>query len=183
MYALVLAEARYVAPFVVLLLLGPWLLVRLPRARWSAALSANVSVVIVILFLVQTGSNTSGLVGSILSQVQNGQILASDDQAQVAEALRSAGIEPGDPVASGDRAFNDYWARLARVRIVAEVSERDGAAILQADLTARAVAQRVLLAQNVRAIIARAWPSPMDDPGWQPIDGTDYFYHLVADRS
>ena len=62
MYALVLAEARYVAPFVVLLLLGLLLLVRLPRARWSAALSANISVVIVILFLVQTGSTTSDLV-------------------------------------------------------------------------------------------------------------------------
>jgi hypothetical protein len=183
MYALVLAEARYVAPFVVLLLLGLLLLVRLPRARWSAALSANISVVIVLLFLVQTGSNTSDLVGSTFQQLLHGQILASDDQAQVARALRSAGIEPGDPVASGDRAFNDYWARLARVRIVAEVSGRDGGAILQADPEARAVAQRVLLAQNVRAVVARAWPSQMDDPGWQPIDGTDYFYHLVADRS
>ena len=179
MYALVLAEARYVAPFVVLLLLGLLLLVRLPRARWSAALSANVSVVVVILFLVQTGSNTSDLVGSTLSQVLNGQILASDDQVQVADALRSAGIAPGDRVASGDRAFNAYWARLARVHIVAEVSERDSAAILQADLEARAVAQRVMLAQNVRAVVARAWPSQMEDPGWQPIDGTDYFYYLV----
>jgi hypothetical protein len=183
MYALVLAEARYVAPFVVLLLLGLLLLVRLPRVRWSAALSANISVVIVVLFLVQTGSNTSDLVGSTFQQLLHGQILAADDQAQVARALRSAGIEPGDPVASGDRAFNAYWARLARVRIVAEVSERDGGAILQADPEARAVAQRVLLAQNVRAVIARAWPSQIEDPGWQPIDGTDYFYHLVADRS
>jgi hypothetical protein len=183
MYGLVLAEARYVAPFVVLLLLGLLLLVRLPRARWGVALSANVSVVIVILFLVQTASNTADFVGATLTQVLNGQILASDDQAQVAGALRSAGIQPGDPVASGDRAFNDYWARLARVRIVAEVSERDGAAVLQTDPAARAAAQRVLLAQNVRAVIARAWPSPTDDPGWQPIDGTDYFYHLVADRS
>lgn len=182
MYALVLAEARYVAPFVVLLVLGLLLLVRLPRARWSAALSANVSVVIVILFLVQTLTNTSALAGSTLSQVVHGQILAADEQVQVALALRSAGIEPGDRVASGDRGFNAYWARLARVHIVAEVSERDSS-IVQGDLEARAVAQRVLLAQNVRAVIARAWPSQMEDPGWRPIDGTEYFYHLVADRA
>ena len=180
MYALVLAEARYVAPFVMLLLLGLLLLVRLPRARWSADLSANVSVVIVILFLVQIWSNTSDFVSSTFQELPHGQILAVDDQARVAGALRSAGIEPGDPVASGDRAFNAYWARLARVRIVAEVSERDAAAILEADPEARAVAQRVLLAQKVRAVIAHGWPSSMDDPGWHPIDGTDYFYHLVA---
>jgi hypothetical protein len=180
MYAVVLAEARYVAPFVMLLLLGLLLLVRLPRARWSAALSANVSVVMVILFLVQTWSNTSDFVGSTFQELRQGHMLAADDQALVASALRSAGIEPGDPVASGDRAFNAYWARLARVRIVAEVSERDAGAVLGADPAARAVAQRVLLAQKVRAVIARGWPSPMEDPGWQPIDGTDYFYHLVG---
>jgi hypothetical protein len=112
-----------------------------------------------------------------------GDVLAPDDQAQVANALRSAGIVPGDTVASGDRAFNDYWARLARVRIVAEVSGRDGAAILEADPAARMAAQRLLLAEDVRAVVARAWPAQTGDPGWRPIEGTDYFYYLVPNRS
>src|SRR6202011_1094039 len=98
MYALVLAEARYVAPFVVLLLLGLLFLVRLPRANWSAALCAKVSVVIVIVFLFQTGSKMSALAGWTVSQVQQGQLLVPDAQARVASALRSAGIRPGDPV-------------------------------------------------------------------------------------
>jgi len=183
MYALVLAEARYVAPFMVLLVLGTLMLARLPKARWSAALSTNASVAIALIFVVQTVTTTSDLASSTFAQVVQGDALAADDQAQVANALRSAGIVPGDAVASGDRAFNDYWARLARVRIVAEVSGRDGAAILEADPAARTAAQQLLLAQDVRAVVARGWPAQTGDPGWHPIAGTDYFYYLVPGRS
>jgi hypothetical protein len=182
MYALVLAEARYVAPFVLLLLLGLLLLVQLPETRWSAQLAARASVIMVVVLVLQIAWATSGSARSVLAQIRQGRLLEPDDQVRVARALRSAGIGPGDRVASGNRAFNDYWARLARVRIVAEVSERDAPAVLDADAAARAAAQQVLLAQNVRVIVARAWPALTDDPGWQPIEGTDYFYHLVPAR-
>jgi hypothetical protein len=182
LYALVLVEARYVAPFVVLLLLALLMMVRLPKAGWSAALVAHVGVVILGVLVLQIGWTTSGLVRSMLSQVREDRLFAADDQAQVASALRSAGIRPADPIASGNRAFNDYWARLARVHIIAEVSARDGAAILDADPAARAAAQRLLLAQDVRAVVAEAWPAQTGDPGWRPIEGTDYFYYLVPDR-
>jgi len=61
LYALVLVEARYLAPFVVLLILGSFMLVRLPDARWSAVLIARVSVVVVSTLLLQIGWSTSGL--------------------------------------------------------------------------------------------------------------------------
>jgi hypothetical protein len=154
--------------------------VRLPQARWSAALATRASVVIAVVLVLQIGWTNAGLARSMLAQVLHGRLLDQDDQAQVATALRAAGIGPGDAVASGNRAFNDYWARLARVRIVAEVSERDGAAILDTEPDARAAVQRVLLAQPVRAVVARAWPAQTDAPGWRPIDGTDYFYYLTG---
>jgi hypothetical protein len=183
MYALVLAEARYVAPFVVLLMLGLLMVVRLPKARWSTALLANVCVVTVVVLVLQIGWSMSDVTGGTFSQVVQGGFLAPDEQAQVALALRAEGIAPGTAVASGNRGFNDYWARLARVRIVAEVSGLDGGAILEADPAARTAAQRLLLAQDVRAVVARAWPAQTGDPGWQAVAGTDYFYYLVPDRS
>jgi hypothetical protein len=182
MYALVLAEARYVAPFVLLLMLGLFMLVRLPKALWSTALATNVSVLMVVVLLLQIGSTMSDVAQSMLADVRQGRLFAPDDQAQVADALRSAGVAPGDSVASGNRGFNDYWAHLARVQIVAEVSGRDGTAILEADPAARTAAQRLLLAQDVRAVVARAWPAQTGDPGWHPIEGTDYFYYLVPAR-
>jgi hypothetical protein len=182
MYVPVLVEARYVAPFLLILVLGLLMVVRLPKARWSAALTANVSLVMVMVLLLQIGSISAGLARSALSQVLHGRLLEADDQAQVAVALRSAGLGPGDAVASGNRAFNDYWARLARVRIVAEVSGRDGFTILDDDASARTAAQQILLAQHVRAVVAQGWPAQTGDAGWHPIEGTDYFYYLVPDR-
>jgi hypothetical protein len=136
----------------------------------------------VAVLLLQVCLTTADVARSLLSEARQGRLFAPDEQAQVAVALRSAGIAPGDAVASGNRGFNAYWAHLARVRIVAEVSGLDGTAILDADPAARTAAQRLLLAQDVRAVVARAWPARTGDPGWQPIDGTDYFYYLVPAR-
>jgi len=183
MYALVLVEERYVAPFLVLLTLGLLTMVRLPKKGWSAALAGPFCMVLVLSLLLQIRSTTSELADSALSQVVHGQLLAPDDQAQVANALRSAGIQPGDPVASGNRAFNAYWARLARVSIVAEVSGYDGTAILDADAEARSAVQQLLLAQHVRAVVAYSWPAQTGDVGWVPVAGTNYFFYLVPGRS
>jgi hypothetical protein len=179
MYGLVLVEGRYVAPFVILLVLGVLMVVRLPNAGWSAALVARVSVIMLVVLVLQIISAAADPAGSLLSQAVQGRLLMPDVNAQVAAALRSAGVRPGDTVATGDRGFNAYWARLARVRIIAEVSGLDGAAILDADPAAREAAQRVLSAQRARAIVARTWPAQTGDPRWQPIDGTDYFYYLL----
>jgi hypothetical protein len=176
MYGLVLVEGRYVAPFIVLVVLGLLMLVR------PSSLVAPVSALIVAVLFLQIGSTIADPARSVFSDVLRGRITVPDEQAQVALALRAAGIGPGDAVASGNRGFNDYWARLARVHIVAEVSGRESAALLDADPTARTTATQVLLAQNVRAVVARSWPAQTADPRWLPIDGTDYFYYVVSPR-
>jgi len=182
MYAVVLVEARYMAPFLVLLMLGLVSLVQLPKTGWRAALVVPFSVVVLLAMLLRISWTTSEIGGSMLAQVMHDRLLAADDHSQVADALRSAGIRPGDPVASGNRAFNAYWARLARVPIVAEVTGYDATAILEADAEARSAAQRQLLAQPVRAVVAYSWPAHTGDAGWQPVDGTGYFYYIVANR-
>jgi len=178
LFALVLVEARYVAPFVVLLLLGLLTLVRRPDARRSAALAEFLGVVVAAAMVLQIGWNIAGVVGSTLSETVRAQLRAPDEHARVAATLRAAGIQPGDRVASGNRAFNAYWARLARVSIVAEVSGYDATAILEAEPDARAAAQRVLLAQQVRAVVAHSWPALTGDPGWRAIEGTDFYVYL-----
>ncbi len=182
LYAVVLVEGRYVAPFLVLLLVGLVTMVRLPKTRSASFLGTVVSAVIVLALLVQVGLTTFGLAERVFAQPVDRPLAASDDHAQVAMALRSAGIQPGDPVASGNRGFNAYWARLARLTIVAEVSGYDGTAILESDAEARRAAQQLLLTQDVRAVVAYSWPALTGDPGWQPIAGTNYFYYRVPAR-
>jgi len=117
--------------------------------------------------------------GSVASDIAHGNLLTPDEQAQVALGLRAAGVHPGDAVASGGRAFEDAWARIARVRIVAEVAERDGATMMANDGDARARVQQALLQTRVAAIVARDWPGLTGDPEWRSIEGTSYFYRLL----
>src|SRR5207302_538405 len=98
-YGLVLVEGRYVAPFVVLLVLG---LLTLVRARNSAT-AARISGLIALVLVFQIGSTL---------------------------------VDPA----------------------------------------------RALLSQPVRVVVASAWPAQTGDPGWIPIDATDYFYHVVSPR-
>lgn len=183
MYSLVLVEARYVAPFVVLLVLALLMLVRLPKSGWSATLLTNAVLLMVLVQVLQIGSIVADPAGSLVSQIRQGALFVPDDNAQVALALRSpsAGVEPQAAVATGDRGFNAYWARLARVRIVAEVSGFDGPGILEADPQARDATQQALLAQDVRAVVARGWPALTGDPRWQRVGDTDYLYYLVQE--
>jgi hypothetical protein len=171
LYAMVLVEERYVAPFLVLFVLGALALLRLPRNGWRAALAGLVSVLVVVAVVLQADPDSLPTTDRLAS--------SDDEQVNVALALRSAGIQPGDAVATGNRGFNAYWARLARVTLVAEVSGYDGTAVLESDARARAAAQQVLLAQPVRAVVAYSWPAQTADPGWRPVAGTGYFYYLV----
>ena len=177
MYSLVLVEPRYVAPFLVLLVLGLLTLIR-PTTPRVAALETPIGLMLVALMVLQIAIAMSEPAGAVLSEAVSGQLRAPDEHARVAVALRSAGVLPGDRIASGNRGFNAYWARLARVSIVAEVSGYDGTAILEAETDTRAAAQRLLLAQDIRALVARGWPALTSDPGWHAVDGTDYFYYL-----
>ena len=180
MYGLVLVEARYVAPFVVLFLLALLVRVRLPKTSWSTTLLTNAALLIVLVQVLQIGSILAEPAGAFAMDVKRGTIFAPDEQAQVAIALRSAGIQPRDAVATGDRGFNSYWARLARVRIVAEVSGFEGPSILENDPDAREATQHALRAQEVRAVVARRWPALTGGPGWQRVGDTDYLYYLVV---
>src|SRR6202022_1412207 len=70
LYALVLVEARYIAPFLVLLLLGLFMLVRLPSKPWSGALAKTVSAIMVLVLVLKIGSTMSEPAASLLSQIQ-----------------------------------------------------------------------------------------------------------------
>jgi hypothetical protein len=173
LFAPVLVEERYVAPFAVLTVLGLLMLIRL-RLAGLAVLAAAV------LLAVQLASTVPEYARPASTDLRHATLLEPDEQALVATALQhELGLQPGDAVVAGNRGFNAYWARLARLRIVAEVAGYDGTTILESDPDARSAAQQVLLAQPGRAIVAYGWPSLTGDPAWQPIDGTGYFFRRL----
>ena len=110
--------------------------------------------------------------------------LNSAQQVVVAERLRAMGIEPGDHVAMIGDGFNEYWARLEKVRIVAEAPN------LNTDKTGDSPAEfwdsspeielrvlNILKSAGAKAVIAPTAPK-VPKPGWMQIGGTGYAVYL-----
>ena len=111
MYATIFLETRYIAPFAVMLWFGVLLLLDpfMPSA-WRRGLFLGATAVVLLETLPRLMPNVRALSPGYRNQHW-------EDAAFV---LRS-GVSAGDPIAVvGDGMFA-YWARLARVRIVAEV--------------------------------------------------------------
>jgi hypothetical protein len=111
---------------------------------------------------------------------------ASAHSVLVAERLRSMGIEPGTPIALiGDGVDASDWARLGRVRIIAEVPHdhhadiRDSAtAFWNSSPEGEKTVLSVLKSTGAKAVVADAIPPDLP-PGWLPLGSTGravYFF-------
>jgi hypothetical protein len=106
-----------------------------------------------------------------------------------AQSLQQLGVQPGDEVACMGyyACLNDnYWARLASVRILTEVYNPNGNLFEQwAWLPNRAQVLDILREQNARVLVAQFDPASLDDDpaaaqGWIRLNGTDlYAYPLT----
>ncbi len=67
------------------------------------------------------------LVDTPATEIQRRKITGKDKAAnlQVAIVLKQLGFHAGDPFGSIGDAFNAYWARLDRLRVVAEIPRED----------------------------------------------------------
>jgi hypothetical protein len=114
-----------------------------------------------------------------------------EEHLRVVSVLRSLEIDPGSPVASIGDASQAYWARLGRLRIVAEIPFALGDPVLQVpgisdvdvfwatSAEERRAVMRKLAETGAKAVIARDVPLGPAGLGWQKVTGTPYsIYHL-----
>jgi hypothetical protein len=109
-----------------------------------------------------------------------------EEHSKVARHLRGLEVAPGTPVASIGDANNAYWARLGRVRIVAEIpfdvwdpvvrtpDVSDVDAFWAAGAEVRAAVMRKFAETGAKVAIARDVPSGPAGFGWRKITGTHY---------
>jgi hypothetical protein len=97
---------------------------------------------------------------------------------EVAEKLHEFGVEPGDKVAVIGYAFDSFWARLARVKIVAEMlgAEADpfwvGGPEIQ-DKTLRSIAST-----GTKAVIAEYVPRYASIEGWHRVGISNFYVYI-----
>jgi len=179
-YMPVHAESRYLAPFFVLI----WTVLYAPLAAESSSrqLPANrvtttVTAVMCALMFVE-----AGLAAMPVNPVQNAREAATAApprprlQQEIAQALGTLGAAPGDPVAIASNAHEYAWARLARVRIVAEI-------VLPADCgesfpkgpeqwqRARAALEKT----DARFAVSGCLEGVTSQPGWTDLAGSGLF--------
>ena len=155
LYALVLVQDRYVAPFAVLLFAGlapPWASDDLSR-RLRAGLAAG-SLVAVALVLHQARVDAPYWRGS------------AHARANVVAALAARGISPGSRVGFIGEAYDALWARQARLRFVSLIPRVEAAPFWALDPAGRAEVLAHMRDHGATAIIAESPALGVDIYGW-----------------
>ncbi|HKY60793.1 MAG TPA: hypothetical protein VJP59_07270 [Gemmatimonadota bacterium] len=168
MYSLVYVEGRHVASFIVLTWAAVLAAVRLPGTLQARRLASVAAGGIVLVLLVDIATNTAKDMRSFPREQH-------DRPADVAEGLHRMGVQAGDPVAYIGAAMHDaFWARLARVQIVAE-GYFDPGPEFWADAESQMMVVDALFAAGSRAVVAKDVPAGAHHGSWRRIGTTDHF--------
>ena len=179
LYLIVSVEPRYVAPFLVLVLLGllPGILLQNPN---DATKRTAITVIIATSMMVLSAL----FVIYHLAGFPRGEPLGTF--LQVGESLNRAGVLPGEDVGIiGDGSDGCRWARMARVKIVAQILREDTNDFWSiSDPRAKAEVYDAFARAGAKAVVAEETPPPSGFADWQRLGDTHYYVHfLVLDGS
>ena len=177
-YLLVNVEPRYVAPFLVLVLLGLFPGILLQNPKDGAKRTAIATVVIAASLMIASAL----LVVYHVAGFPRGEPSHGGMFLQVGKSLNRAGVLPGEDVAIiGDGSDGCRWARLARVRIVAQILREDVDEFWQlSDPRVKAEVYDAFARARAKAVVAEETPPSGDLADWQRLGDTHYYVHLLA---
>ncbi|GBE17349.1 hypothetical protein BMS3Abin15_01191 [bacterium BMS3Abin15] len=181
-YSLVHVENRFIGVFIVLFWAGIFSGVRLPESDKSKTLLSCIPVFIAMLIMI-------GVVYSPLlkayNQIKSNRISSAPHVSwQVAETLNRMGLRAGDKVASIGWSGSNYWARLARFRIVADIPKEEKYKFLEADRSIKSQVYETFSKTGAKAIVI------YEDEGlqcydyldeWKRIGDTPYFVYILSE--
>lgn len=188
LYSLVHVTPRYIAPFVLLLFAAPLADMRLPDLAACRRLMTVCAASLLAFTWINIGAlNLEGFARLIgftpLSESgpRVGQVTGKrrGSHPAVAEALLAQGLARGDEVGFIGYSFSAFWARLARVRIIAEIHPEYIADFWRADEARRAAVLQAFAASGAVAVIAEPIDAAAPPPGWTEIGDTGYLLYLL----
>jgi hypothetical protein len=180
-YLPILEHDRHLGGFVLVLFLALIAAVRLRPDRQKAG--AYVAVAVFLVMALGTADYTVRVITHHLAIAGSGPNSTWQDLV-AAQELRRMGAQPGDKVAVIGDGASAYWARLAKLRIVAEIMDTNMDANMDRNQGSKqfwdapeAVQQNVynLLAQaHAKLLVTSCPPCPPAILGWKQIAGTTY---------
>jgi hypothetical protein len=181
LYSLVFAEARYVAAFVLLVWGGLLAKVALPPGAVARRMTSLATAVLSLFVWINIGAlNLEGLAGVAgfqpapreMSGGAHGRSLADRDTARhpvIASELVNFGLRKNDPIAFIGYSYSAYWARLVRLRIVAEIRPEQAAEFWRLDALRQRDVLDSLRQAGARAVVAEPPQPGMDMTGWKAL--------------
>jgi hypothetical protein len=185
LYAPILVAGRYVGAFVIIFWSDLLSNARLPSFPAARRLIAVLSLFMILFLLINIAlfnlQGLGNLTGNGFQEPSNPDLSGPPSwPGAVAEELLRLGIEHGDQVGVIGYAFDSFWARLAKVQIVAEMLG------WQADpfwLGSPEFQEEVLQAfknTGARAVVAEHAPQYVSLSGWHQVEDSNYYIIIFA---
>jgi hypothetical protein len=193
MYGLVLVHGRYIAPFVAILWGVALAFVRLdpsPASVRTLRLAGRALVVLALLGI--AAFNYDGLKRVMSWDDDPWRLRPASPEVlppalrpvQFAEALHELGLKPGDGIAYIGDGHDAYFARLARLKIIAEIPADQADEFWSATLAQRDLVLRALASTGATAIVAEQAPPDAVVDDWQRIgESRHYVFRFAAPPS
>jgi hypothetical protein len=187
LYSVVYVTPRYVAPFVVMLWAGVLAGTRLPATGPGRRLASGAAWLLVVAVWINISAANMERVGKVIGfspglpsdpppavVIDDRPDFPADPDPAIAEGLRRVGLEAGDAVGFMGYSFSAFWARLARLRIVAELEPHHADRFWFSSEDAQSRVLQAFASTGVVAVVAappRGRPLP---PGWTTVPGTEH---------
>lgn len=186
-YGLVYVEPRYVGAFLILAWGDVFANIRLPDDTLSRRLLAVLPVVMALhVLVILAGFTLSGFIDLSAPEENPSRILDQrappDWPGEAALFLRDLGVKPGDDVAVIGYGFDSYWARLADVRIVAELLASEADPFWRGTAAIRNQVIEAFAGTGAKAIIAENVPPRVSLTGWRQVGDSNYYILLLDQR-
>jgi hypothetical protein len=185
LYSLVHLEARYVASFLAILAISLVLIV----LHGATSVSSRKLSAVLVFLAVAAAINFLVVNRNAVVNVIHGTSYRQNEQWRIAEYLRQHGLKPGDKVA----VVNTYnfsgfctWAEVDGLRIVAEIAndpfdyvhwQKSLALFWGSPPATQQKVYQTFRQVGAVAVIAYYKPDQYSAPGWQKIDGTEFWFY------
>ena len=181
MYSLIHLEERYVAAFIVLLWLGLLCGVKLLNSQDSKRLLSCITIVILISVTGYLSRETISNISNVISDFINEK--NKNMSWLIASSLNQMGLKEGDKIACiADEDAGFYWARLDKLKIVAQLKNMDEASFWKANLEVKSKVINAFAKTGAKAIVAAGIPEYACNyatrTGWQRIRNTGWYVYF-----
>jgi hypothetical protein len=175
-YALILVEGRYVASFLLLLWVAAFYVALQAGSGISRRLALAAILAVMCITCLRMVRFVQTSLGVILAHPQNVDW-------QIAQALHSVGIQPGDRIAAIADTGELEWARLAGVKFVSQIPFGQEGVFWSQDVQTQRVIFDVFASTGAKIVITMHPPICAASQGWVPLAQTGLFVHSLQPQA